>query len=258
MSSTFPTSKSLPSPQNWSYIDLKGEQQGPFPTEQMRLWFESGCFPPTTSVFPTGDRASEKPISSIEAISGIDTILETAPTKNGDEEPISKEWATSDNKDPPEVSKLQNNLEKQSSAMPTATPSASRVLSLHEELASVVADAQGEPTATKGNNWQRRGEHDWEDYSSTFSLQRGARGGTFSTAGFNSYWDRIGVSSDRNERQISNFADAATIQMQMRQANASRKRGENPVKMVDWKEHKLQVKKAKLQQAKAALLRDDD
>ena len=88
--------------------------------------------------------------------------------------------------------------------------------------------------------------------------QRGARGGTFSTAGFNSYWDRIGVSSDRNERQISNFADAATIQMQMRQANASRKRGENPVKMVDWKEHKLQVKKAKLQQAKAALLRDDD
>eukprot|EP01050_Picozoa_sp_SAG11_P001564 SAG11_NODE_69_length_18453_cov_37.601613_2_plen_466_part_00 len=40
---------------SWVYIDVSGQPQGPFPTEQMQSWWESQQLPSTTKVRPNGD-----------------------------------------------------------------------------------------------------------------------------------------------------------------------------------------------------------
>ena len=148
------------------------------------------------------------------------------------------------------------------------TVTAAKPLSLHDELASVVAAVQEPqrpfPTASASSS-----NGQWVEYSSTVSFQRGGRGGTWATAGAQSYWDRAGIPSDRSDRQMSIFTDSSTVQEQMRRHSGANAAGGSKKKRpgadsgshepeVDWKAHNRATKAKKLLQAKQALLEDDD
>lgn len=148
------------------------------------------------------------------------------------------------------------------------TATAAEPLSLHDELASVVAAVQ-EPPRPFSSSTASSSNGQWEEYSSTVSFQRGGRGGTWATAGAQSYWDRTGIPSDRSDRQMSVFADSSTVQAQMRRPNGANAAGDSRKKRrgagsgsqepeVDWKAHNRAKKAKKLLQAKQALLEDND
>jgi hypothetical protein len=73
----------------------------------------------------------------------------------------------------------------------------------------------------------------------------------------------MGIPSDRSDRQMSVFADAATIQAQMASGGAGKKKraaaaaAAGPGSAVDWKAYNRDKKARKLQAAKEALLADE-
>ena len=72
----------------------------------------------------------------------------------------------------------------------------------------------------------------------------------------------MGIPSDRSDRQMSVFADAATIQAQMASGRSGKKKrggadAAGPGSAVDWKAYNRDKKARKLQAAKESLLADD-